>query len=117
MEYTSNLDRERERHLAALAKIERRLDAYESMPHESELPEDAVLFFTKSYRAGYNPYTRDEKAVRYQYAAVRASDGFWYVTGKTGAQGAMSYGRLLEFILARGILHELWLATEWQQLA
>jgi len=104
--------RTQEQQARELERLRDRLARYESLPKEDELPDDAVLFFRKNFESG---------GIVYTYAAMRTINenaySRWWVTGPKQSGHAMTYEELCDLIAEHGNLMELWLATQWEELA
>lgn len=91
-------------------RAEARLALIMSLPDEptTDDPDGAlVLWFTRRFRHGGTQYT---------YAAVKAGDGLWYLTGGTSPQG-LTWDRLSQWLwLDEGTITTVWVATDYAEL-
>lgn len=79
-----------------------RLDTFGS---EEDYDDGTVITFGKQFGAAGKVYS---------YAAIKAGNGIWYLTGSGRYPNNLSWDDLVVF-LSEGV-GDVWIATEWEEL-
>lgn len=107
----AQLKARRDRLEAELSRVDNRIAMLEDLPEEPVFEDDepCVIWFRRRYN--------ETNTKLYTFAATRAGNGLWYVTGAAPAVSGTgrSWIELVQWINVHGDT-EIWLATEWESL-
>lgn len=98
-------------HDRSAARAMEELERLESFPDEPT-NDPAILFFQKRFDRNYTSKGRST-IKKYDYVAVKAGDGLWYLSGPTQRRGYV-WDELVEF-MSTGV-EEVWVVTDLERL-
>lgn len=89
-------------------KIRQARELQDKLGREEDYEVDSVILFKIQF---------EEDGLEYAYAAVKAGNDRWYITGARQSNQSLTFDQLADRFLGKGSTKEIWVATEWQELS